>query len=94
MGAIPGIEQNYQYLEYGKNNIGRLGGLTVQPRVEGAGRVGGGQPAGGLVPGEDGVTGISQGVQGVGLGTTYAEGAGSHYTNGMGHAEHTKWLIA
>ena len=86
--AINAIDQNNPYL------LGKFGGLTVQPRVGGTGAVTGGQPAGGVVTGEDGATPISQGVQGVGLGTTYAEGAGSHYTNGVGHAQHTKWLVA
>lgn len=30
--GVPGIEQNYQYGLYGKNNV-PFGGLTVQPRV-------------------------------------------------------------
>lgn len=79
---------NDQYL------FGKFGALTVQPRVSGPGQVAGTPPVAGAVTGEDGSTPISQGVQGVGLGTTYAEGAGSHYTNGMGHSMHTKWLVA
>ncbi|MBO5737984.1 hypothetical protein J6R97_01445 [bacterium] len=84
--AITGINQN-PYLNQ------KLGMLTVQPRISGPERVAGGPLAGGQVAGEDGATPISQGLQGVGLGTNYAEGLGSHYTYGVGHGNHTKWFV-
>ena len=96
--SVPGLEQNYPYgLYQGGSNI-PFGGLTVGPRVEGTQGV---QPTPhieapsiGSVTGEDGNTPISLGTQGVGLGTTYAEGAGASYTNGLGHSLHTKWMVA
>ena len=95
VSQIPGLEQNYQYGLYGHKNQIPFGGLTVGPRVSGvepAGQIG--APTVGMVTGEDGNTPVSLGTQGVGLGTTYAEGAGASYTNGLGHSLHTKWMVA
>ncbi len=86
--AVTSINSQDQYL------VKPFGALTVQPRVSYPPQVtGANATGGGTVTGEDGVTQISQGVQAVGCGTTYAEGAGSHYTNGRGHAMHTNWFI-
>ena len=97
MGGVPGLEQNYLYGQYAQGGSVPFGAYTVNPRVEGTPVV---QPARhtetptvGSVVGEAGTTPISMGTQAVGFGTTYAEGAGSHYTNGVGHSLHTKWLI-
>ena len=97
--TVPGLEQNYQYGLYGQGGGSKIpfGGLTAHP-IEGPQGVQPTQhiaaPSVGSVTGEDGNTPISLGTQGVGLGTTYAEGAGASYTNGLGHSLHTKWMVA
>ena len=96
LSPVQSLEQNYNY-GYGQSNgLGRLGGLTTTtPRITGVEAPW--QiytPTVGTVAGEDGNTQISTGTQGVGLGTTLADGGGSTYTNGLGHSLHTKWMVA
>ena len=93
---VSGLEQNYQYGLYGQGGSKiPFGGLTVGPRISGVEPTPHIEaPSIGTVTGEDGNTPISLGTQGVGLGTTYAEGTGSSYTSGLGHSLHTKWMVA
>ncbi len=93
---ITGLEQNYQYGLYGQGGSQvPFGGLTTGTRVTGVEpKTQVSTPTVGSVTGEDGNTPISLGTQGVGLGTTYADGAGTSYTNGLGHSLHTKWMVA
>ncbi len=89
-GIVPGLEQKYPYGEYGQgSNIGKLGGLTVSPKVGG---IGGGNPYGLTAAATQAyapVDGVSQGRQGVGLGMVLPDQG--KYVDG---SEYTKMFIA
>lgn len=89
----PKVTQQPKVDEQQPYALGQLGGITVAPRVNGVEGVVRTQHIG-MVQGEDGMTPISMGSQGVGFGTVMADGAGEHYDNGLGHSKHTKWWAA